>query len=53
MQETLIYDYLIENVELSESILKGKVITGRFKKALLNLTLHYKYFINLIVKIYN
>ena len=50
VHENLVFDYLMENVELSECISKNRVVMASFKKALLNLTLNYKYFIILIVK---
>jgi len=50
MHENLVNDYLLENIQLTESISNEKVIVSIFKKALLNLTLNYKYFMILIVK---
>lgn len=50
IHESSIYDYLWENIELSESVLNGKVVMETLKKAFLNLTLNYKYFISLIIK---
>lgn len=54
IHETLVFDYFLENIELTGSIVFGKenmeVNMEIFKKALSNLTLHYRYFLILIVK---
>ena len=54
IHETLVFDYLLENIEMTGAIVCGKsnmeVNMEKLKKALSNLTLHYKYFMILIVK---